>query len=50
MQTLNRSKSVNLNQGRSSSRIFEDEILGKVAKLAYIRLGKVVKTVVKHIA
>ena len=28
----------------------EDEILGKVAKIAYIRLGKVVKTVMKHIA
>ena len=28
----------------------EDEILGKVAKIAYIRLGKVVKTVVKIIA
>ena len=28
----------------------EDEILGKVAKIAYIRLGKVVKTAVKHIA
>ena len=28
----------------------EDEILGKVAKIAYIRLGKVAKTVVKHIA
>lgn len=36
--------------GKSEQQDSEDEILGKVAKIAYIRLGKVVKTVVKHIA
>ena len=36
--------------GKVKQQDSEDEKLGKVAKIAYIRLGKVVKTVVKHIA
>ena len=45
MQT---SEAVHMQTGEQQD--FEDEILGKVAKIAYIRLGKVAKTVVKHIA